>query len=216
MAGHRGARRRRASPPQPRDGARPDVHAGDRGRGRHPGGACRRSTLEAVQPLLDRLAASCLPAGPTSTPAAYGGRRHPELGPTEPELDLFELAAGPPPDERGLPILAICRGAQALNVARGGTLHQHLPDRAGPRSSTARGGPGAQRHPRRSRSQPGSLAHRVIAAPAGAGELLPPPGGRQSSARAAGRAWAPDGVIEAIEAPEPPVPARRPVARGDA
>jgi putative glutamine amidotransferase len=79
--------------------------------------------------LLDRLDGICLSGGPDLDPAAYGARdRHPELGPTEPALDAFELALAGAALDRGLPVLAICRGAQALNVARGGTLHQHLPD----------------------------------------------------------------------------------------
>src|SRR6478735_3300763 len=78
-------------------------------------------------PLLDRLDGLCLSGGPDLDPAAYGaGDRHPELGPTEPSLDAFELSLARQAVMRGLPILAICRGAQALNVAAGGTLHQHV------------------------------------------------------------------------------------------
>jgi putative glutamine amidotransferase len=78
--------------------------------------------------LLDRLDGICLSGGPDVDPAAYGAReRHPDLGPTEPSLDAFELALAEAALARGLPILAVCRGAQALNVACGGTLHQHLP-----------------------------------------------------------------------------------------
>jgi putative glutamine amidotransferase len=78
--------------------------------------------------LLDRLDGICLSGGPDLDPDAYGAvDRHAELGPTEPDLDTFELALARAADERGTPLLGICRGAQALNVARGGTLHQHLP-----------------------------------------------------------------------------------------
>ncbi len=77
---------------------------------------------------LDRLDGICLSGGPDLDPDAYGAtERHAELGPTEPGLDAFELELARAADVRGLPILGICRGAQALNVARGGTLHQHLP-----------------------------------------------------------------------------------------
>ena len=82
----------------------------------------------AIPPLLDHLAAVCLSGGPDLNPQAYEKRPHPELGPTEPWLDEFEIALARAADERKLPILGICRGAQALNVARGGTLFQHLPD----------------------------------------------------------------------------------------
>src|SRR5690606_33295116 len=43
-------------------------------------------------------------------------------------LDRFELAVATRADGREMPILAICRGTQALNIVRGGALHQHLPD----------------------------------------------------------------------------------------
>jgi putative glutamine amidotransferase len=88
-----------------------------------------------LEHLLDRLDGICLSGGPDLDPAAYGApARHVELGPTEPSLDEFELTLVRAALERGLPILAICRGAQALNVACGGTLHQHV---AGHRQSVA-------------------------------------------------------------------------------
>ena len=78
--------------------------------------------------LLARLDGVCLSGGPDLDPEAYGAPdRHAELGPTEPDLDAFELALARAADERGIPLLGICRGAQALNVARGGSLHQHVP-----------------------------------------------------------------------------------------
>src|SRR3954451_586806 len=80
-----------------------------------------------LMPLLDRLDGICLSGGPDLDPAAYGAEsRHVQLGPTEPSLDAFELSLARLALERGLPILAICRGSQALNVACGGTLHQHI------------------------------------------------------------------------------------------
>jgi putative glutamine amidotransferase len=85
----------------------------------------------AAEHLLDRVAGVCLSGGPDLDPAIYRAREHERLGPTWRELDEFELALARAADERCLPMLAICRGLQALNVARGGTLHQHLPDVAG-------------------------------------------------------------------------------------
>jgi putative glutamine amidotransferase len=85
----------------------------------------------AIDPLLERLDAVCLSGGPDLHPSAYGAEAHSELGPTEPELDLFELALVRRAVGRGMPVLGVCRGAQVLNVALGGTLHQHLPDLGG-------------------------------------------------------------------------------------
>lgn len=82
---------------------------------------------EAIGSLLDRLDGVCLSGGPDLDPDTYGAEPSPDLGPTEPDLDRFELAVARCADARGIPILAICRGTQALNVARGGTLIQHLP-----------------------------------------------------------------------------------------
>lgn len=84
-----------------------------------------------VESLLTHLAGLCLAGGPDIDPATYGGDAHPALGPTEPEVDRFELAVTRAARARGIPILAICRGAQLLNVAHGGTLYMHLPDDAG-------------------------------------------------------------------------------------
>jgi putative glutamine amidotransferase len=83
---------------------------------------------DAIEPLLDRLDGICLSGGPDLDPAGYGAEPHPELGPIEPNLDRFELAVARRADARGMPILAICRGTQAINIVRGGTLHQHLPE----------------------------------------------------------------------------------------
>lgn len=81
-----------------------------------------------VPGLLARLDGICLSGGPDLDPVAYGAReRHPKLGETEPPLDAFELAVAREADRRGMPVLGVCRGVQALNVARGGTLHQDVP-----------------------------------------------------------------------------------------
>ena len=83
---------------------------------------------DALDPLLDRVDGICLSGGPDLDPQTYGAEAHPDLGPIEPGLDQIELALARRADARGMPILAICRGTQALNVSRGGTLHQHLPE----------------------------------------------------------------------------------------
>jgi putative glutamine amidotransferase len=84
--------------------------------------------VELVDGLLDRFDGVCLSGGPDLDPGAYGERRHSATGPVHAGLDQFELALARAADARQMPILAICRGMQALNVARGGSLHQHLPD----------------------------------------------------------------------------------------
>jgi putative glutamine amidotransferase len=82
---------------------------------------------DAIESLLDGLCGLCLSGGPDLHPTLYGASPHPALGPTEPHLDLFEVALLRAAEARDLPVLAICRGLQVLNVARGGTLVQDLP-----------------------------------------------------------------------------------------
>ena len=60
-------------------------------------------------------------------PARYGDDPGPELYGVEPDRDRLEIDLLLAADRIGMPVLAICRGAQVANVAFGGTLHQHLP-----------------------------------------------------------------------------------------
>ena len=74
-----------------------------------------------------------LTGGEDVAPARYGAAPHPRLGDVDPVRDAAELALIAAARARGLPILAICRGIQILNVALGGTLYQDLPsERPGP------------------------------------------------------------------------------------
>ena len=157
---------------------------------------------EAIEPLLDRLDGICLSGGPDLDPALYEAKPHPELGPIEPELDRFELAIAARADAREMPILAICRGTQALNIVRGGALHQHLPD-----IST--------KIPHRQTIASTEASHAVAVEPGS--QLAEAIGGTEVDLadvnsfhhQAIDRlgdglrisAWAPDGTVEAIEDP---------------
>ena len=153
---------------------------------------------ERVPPLVEQLAGVCLSGGPDLAPAGYGAAPDVHLGPTEPGLDAFELAVARHADRLGLPILGICRGVQALNVARGGTLHQHLPDVTD----------GSIEH---RQTEPGHVAtHAVRIAPGcelaailGTTETMVNSFHHQAIDRIGDGleavAWAPDGVIEAVE-----------------
>jgi putative glutamine amidotransferase len=79
-----------------------------------------------VHDMLDRLDGLVLTGGADVDPGVYGHEPAPELGPTEPDRDHWELALLAGALDRGLPVLAICRGAQLANVLLGGTLVQHV------------------------------------------------------------------------------------------
>jgi putative glutamine amidotransferase len=77
--------------------------------------------------VLGRVDALLLTGGADLDPKYYGEAPHPKLGPTFGERDAFELALVREALRRDLPLLAICRGHQVLNVAMGGTLVQDIP-----------------------------------------------------------------------------------------
>lgn len=81
-----------------------------------------------VDSLLDHVSGLLLTGGPDIDPSFYGAEPHPKLGDTDRETDGFEIALCSQAFRRGIPVLGICRGAHVLNVARDGTLHQHVPN----------------------------------------------------------------------------------------
>lgn len=160
--------------------------------------------LEAIGPLLERISGLLLSGGPDLDPVAYGQRPNVELGPTVPQLDAFEVALAEEAIARDMPILGICRGEQTLNVARGGTLHQHLPEFVD----------GSVVHRQRERGN--CPTHAVNVAPdselariLGASELAVNSFHHQAVDRLGeglrAVAWARDGVIEAIEDDDVPL-----------
>lgn len=86
---------------------------------------------ESAAAALDGLDGLILTGGLDVQPELYGATRHPETDPPRPDRDAWELALLRQAIDRGIPVLGICRGLQLINVAFGGTLHQHLPDVVG-------------------------------------------------------------------------------------
>jgi putative glutamine amidotransferase len=155
------------------------------------------AVAESPDELLDVLDGLVLAGGADVDPGSYGAKPHPKTGPTWPERDRFELALAHRAVERDMPVLGICRGMQLLNVARGGTLHQHLPDYTGDDRHCHT--PGAfVDHP--VRLEPGSLAARSVGA-----ELTEVKSHHHQGVDELGEGvvvtgWSePDGVVEAIE-----------------
>jgi putative glutamine amidotransferase len=78
--------------------------------------------------IVARLDGLVLTGGADIDPARYGAARDPRTRETRPERDEFEFGLFALARAAGLPILAVCRGLQLVNIALGGTLIQHLPD----------------------------------------------------------------------------------------
>src|SRR6185295_5544255 len=146
--------------------------------------------------LLDRVDGLVFSGGPDLDPAAYGQDRHPRLGPDVDRVsDEYELALLRGAAARDLPVLGICRGMQALNVSRGGTLRQHLPDVTALEHLQGHE-PFVPAHP--VVVSPGSLLHRLADAAA-----LPVNSFHHQAADVIGAglevcAQAPDGTVEAL------------------
>jgi putative glutamine amidotransferase len=88
-------------------------------------------SLEGIEETLDALDGLIFSGGSDLGPDLYGQEAHPETTGVVPERDSAELALLDAALERDLPVLAICRGSQVLNVALGGDLVQHIPDAVG-------------------------------------------------------------------------------------
>jgi len=84
-----------------------------------------------VAAVIDGLDGLCLAGGFDVDPATYAQEPHPETDAPRPDRDAWELALVAEAEQRDLPMFGVCRGAQILNVARGGTLIQHVPDVVG-------------------------------------------------------------------------------------
>ena len=86
---------------------------------------------EVLEDYLDRLDGIVFSGGADVDPAHYGADAHPETDIPQARRDAGEMALLKAALERDMPTLAICRGFQLLNVARGGDLIQHLPEEVG-------------------------------------------------------------------------------------
>ncbi|MDQ6747008.1 MAG: gamma-glutamyl-gamma-aminobutyrate hydrolase family protein [Candidatus Dormibacteraeota bacterium] len=150
---------------------------------------------DAAAALVEHLDALVLAGGNDLDPASYGAQAHPATANTRPERDAAELALVRAALQRNLPVLAICRGMQLLNVAAGGDLIQHLPDLLGDERHQPKPGSFAVHEVRLS---PGSRAAAVLGDSLEVASCHHQGVGRLGDGLSvSGRA--PDGVVEAIE-----------------
>jgi putative glutamine amidotransferase len=150
--------------------------------------------------MLAGYDALMLAGGGDIDPARYGATAHPTVYGVDGERDRVELALAAEALTAGLPTLAICRGFQIMNVALGGTLHQHLPELQG-----------MDRHGHPTKGS--SVVHDVKVAPgsrlseACGVEVLRSVSHHHQGADRLGEglvpvAWSGDGLVEAVEAPD--------------
>jgi putative glutamine amidotransferase len=153
---------------------------------------------DAPDQLLARLDGLVLSGGGDLDPSFSGAAVHGAVYGTCAERDAFEIALARAAIALGTPTLAICRGLQIVNVARGGTLHGHLPDVVGDRVPHRASQQEATAHP--VRIDPGS----ALAGALGAERLASVPSWHHQAIDRLGEGlapvgWAEDRVIEAVE-----------------
>lgn len=152
--------------------------------------------------ILDIAGGLLLTGGDDVDPALYGAPPHPKLGGINPTRDSTELALFNAARERQLPVLAICRGIQLVNVACGGTLYQDLPSE---RPSNVQHD---QSNDRSARTHDVTItAESRLAAATGAVQMTVNSYHHQAVCRLGTglrvTATAPDGVIEGVESADP-------------
>ena len=153
----------------------------------------------AREALQERLDGVVLSGGGDIDPARYGETRHPRTVDISAERDDLELLLVHRALERDTPLLAICRGIQVLNVALGGTLHQDLPDDPGGPIAHAQTEP----RPRPTHVVKVMTEGTRLGAIVGDAELAVNSFHHQGLRRLGDGlravAWAPDGLVEAVE-----------------
>jgi putative glutamine amidotransferase len=155
---------------------------------------------DALDELFSRMDGILFPGGGDINPSLFNGAEHSEVYGIEDDRDRVELHLCRQAAETGKPFLGICRGIQVANVALGGTLYTHIAAQL----------PGALKHdwypdiPRDTlahevRVQPGSLLEKITASTHLNTNSLHHQGLLTPAARLTPVAWAPDGLVEAVE-----------------
>ncbi len=156
---------------------------------------------EKAAEVLPRVDALVLSGGTDDDPARYGAAREPTTAAGDPARDATEAELCLGALAVGVPVLAICRGMQLVDVALGGTVVQHLPARVGHTDHAP--GPATYGTTRVTLAEP-SLPARVAGATA-----LEVPCHHQAIERCAPArtavAWSADGTVEAVEMPGRPL-----------
>jgi putative glutamine amidotransferase len=151
-------------------------------------------TPERASAALSAVRGLALTGGEDVAPDRYGAAPHPRLGDVDPSRDAAEVALIDAARQHRLPILAICRGIQILNVALGGTLYQDLDsERPGPVPHSD------ERSRHAVRVEAGSLLEHALGARSASVNSRHHQAIRDLAPALKAVAWAEDGVIEGAE-----------------
>jgi putative glutamine amidotransferase len=153
---------------------------------------------DGVEETLDALDGLLLSGGADLDPQTYASDPHPETNGIRPDRDRAELALLEGALTRDMPVLAVCRGVQVMNVARGGDLVQHLPDVVGNES---------HREVKGSFSEHGVRIAETSRLGSVLGDRAPVKSSHHQGLGRVGAglrevAWADDGTLEGLEDPE--------------
>jgi putative glutamine amidotransferase len=159
--------------------------------------AVMESEPDAALEVLGHVGGLLLLGGGDLDPVTYGAEGHARVYGVDRDRDAVELALVREALDRAMPVLAICRGLQVLNVALGGTLIQHVPDLGGATEHGVPGGGGTVMHD--VKVEPGCLLAEVTGA-----EVLATSSHHHQAVHALGdglhvTARADDGIVEAVE-----------------
>lgn len=163
-----------------------------------------RLPIELIPQYVDLLDGVLFTGGNDLDPAVYGETFHPKAVPIEPARQTFELALLAEVERRRTPCLGVCLGSQLMNVHRGGSLIQFLPDQKPDAIEHRKGDvPGGTRH--EIRIEPGTILSKAIDKP-----IIVANSRHKQAVNKVGRglkvnAVAPDGVVEGIEDPSMPL-----------
>lgn len=158
----------------------------------------------ALRAICDRVDGVLLAGGGDVDPACYGAPPHPGVVGVDRERDAAELTLARWAVEEGRPLFGICRGAQVLNVALGGSLYADVADHPGAERHAYSPGLPADLRPHAVRVAPGSRLAQVLGAPLLLVNSLHHQACRAVAPALRGVAHAPDGLVEAVEAPAHP------------
>ena len=158
---------------------------------------------EARAQLLELAHGLVLTGGEDVAPSRYGEQPHPELGTVNFARDEMEFTLLRGALERRMPVLAICRGMQLLNVALGGTLYQDLPSQLGGDLIHEQDAAVNDRW-HHARVEEDSRMAEIFGSPTLHINSFHHQGIKDVAPALRARAWAEDGLVEAIEAPDYP------------